>query len=61
MRADLRMLLALTCLGLAYYRRYVFHRMDASASANSPPGFPPLTEVVMERTKEAGFTRKGRS
>jgi hypothetical protein len=32
----------LTRLGIAYYRRYVLHRMEASAGANPPPGFPPL-------------------
>jgi hypothetical protein len=31
----------LTCLGIAHYRRYVLPHMEASAGANSPPGFPP--------------------
>ena len=51
----------LTYLGLTYYRRYVLHHMEASAGANSPPGFPPLITVAMEKTGEAVFTRKGRS
>jgi len=50
----------LTCLGIAHYRRNVLHHMEASAGANSPPGFPPLTNVAMEETEETVFTRKGR-
>ena len=38
----------LTCLGLAHYRRYVLPHMEASAGANSPPGFPALTNAAME-------------
>jgi hypothetical protein len=51
----------LTCLGIAHYRRYVLHHMEASAGANSPPGFRPLTNVAMEKTEETVFTRKRRS
>ena len=62
-RGFLGLLLAipLTCLGIAYYRRYVLHHMEASAGANPPPGFPPLTNVAMEKTEETVFRRKGRS
>jgi len=51
----------LTGLAMAYYRRYVLHHMEASAGANSPPGFPPLTNVATEKTEETVFIRKGRS